>query len=251
MTITGLVKAEVMGEFDRTAPHYDRLVGLDPGYHAHLRSAAGLVARAVGPGARVLDAGCGTGASTQALLSMLVDPEIVAVDASAGMIEVARRKPWPSSVRFVAASIDDLPDLPDLPALGVSGTVDAVFAAYLLRNVPDPDTTLAALRGLLRPGGVLVLHDYSLAERPLPRLTWTAVCWSAIIPAAWLVSGDTRLYRYLWRSVREFDSPSRLRRRLLEAGFTRVSEHPAHGWHRGILHTITATAPSGPRGTAP
>ncbi len=235
----------VPAAFDRAARDYDRLVGLNPGYHAHLRSAARVVARTAGPGARVLDAGCGTGASTRALLSTLVDPDVVAVDASEGMIEIARRKVWPGSVRFVHAAVDDLPT----PA--ASGPFDAVFAAYLLRNVPDPDATLARLHRLLRPHGVLVLHDYTLAEHPLPRLRWTAVSWSVIIPAAWLVGRDTRLYRYLWHSARSFDSPSRLRRRLLDAGYTGVHHSTASGWQRGILHTVAATVPPAPHRAAP
>ncbi|EIE98716.1 class I SAM-dependent methyltransferase [Saccharomonospora glauca] len=242
---TDLPRHAVPAAFDRAARDYDRLVGLNPGYHAHLRSAARVVARTVGPGARVLDAGCGTGASTEALLATLVDPDVVAVDASEGMLAIARRKVWPGSVRFVHAAVDDLP----VPA--ASGPFDAVFAAYLLRNVVDPDATLATLRRLLRPGGVLVLHDYSLAERPLPRLRWTAVCWTIVIPAAWLISRDTRLHRYLWRSARGFDSPERLQRRLLAAGYPEVRHGTTSGWQRGILHTVTATVPPSDHRGAP
>ncbi|WP_197320087.1 class I SAM-dependent methyltransferase [Saccharomonospora sp. NB11] len=244
MSIAALLdRAEVPAAFDRAARHYDRLVGLNPGYHAHLRSAA-RAARVAGPGARVLDVGCGTGASTRALLSTLVDPEITAVDASAAMLEIARGKPWAASVRWEHAAVDTL------STAVVGGPFDVVFAAYLLRNVPDPDATLATLRTLLRPGGTLVLHDYTLAERLRPRVVWTAVCWSVIIPAAWATSGDTTLHRYLWRSAREFDSPSRLRRRLLDAGYTPVGVETVGGWQRGVLHTVTATVPRSPRRTS-
>ncbi|WP_277681588.1 class I SAM-dependent methyltransferase [Saccharomonospora azurea] len=233
---TDLDRSVVPAAFDRAAAHYDRLVGLNPGYHAHLRAAA-RAARAAGPGARVLDVGCGTGASTRALLSTLVDPEIVAVDASPAMLALAERRPWPGSVRFVHSAVDDL------PGAELESPFDVVFAAYLLRNVADPDATLATLRRLLRPGGTLVLHDYTLADRLRPRLVWTVVCWSVIIPAAWALSRDTGLYRYLWRSARQFDSPSRLRRRLLDAEYTDVHAHTVGGWQRDVLHTVTATVP--------
>ncbi|OQO94128.1 ubiquinone biosynthesis methyltransferase UbiE [Saccharomonospora piscinae] len=229
-----LSRHHVPAAFDHAADGYDRLVGLNPGYHAHLRSAARVVAGAVGPGARVLDAGCGTGASTRALLAVLPDPEVVGVDASAGMVAEAARKTWPSTVRFAHAPVDSL------PTSAVRGPFDAVFAAYLLRNVPDPDATLLALRELLRPGGVLVVHDYALTGHVVPRLVWTAVCGSVIVPAARMTAGDSQLYRYLWRSVREFDSPPRLRNRLRAAGFTAVRHHSARGWQRGILHTVAA-----------
>lgn len=54
-----------------------------------------------GKGLRLLDAGCGTGASTAALLAVAPHADIVAVDASRGMLDAARAKDWPATVRFV------------------------------------------------------------------------------------------------------------------------------------------------------
>ncbi len=226
-----LPRVRVPAAFDAAAAGYDRLVGLNPGYHAHLRRAA---AEAAGAGTRLLDVGCGTGASTRALLAAAGDAEIVAVDASAGMLAEAARKPWPESVRFVHRRVEHLPDAE------VCGPFDGVFAAYLLRNLPDPDAALRGLRALLRPGGTLVLHDYSLAPGLRPRALWTAVCWSVIIPTARLSCGDARLHRYLWRSVREFDPPARLAGRLRAAGFGDVRPATVRGWQRGIVHTLCA-----------
>jgi ubiquinone/menaquinone biosynthesis C-methylase UbiE len=218
----------VSAAFDRGAGAYDRLVALNPGYHAQLRrSAAALPAGA----RRVLDAGCGTGASTAALLSAAPAAEILAVDASAGMLARARRKPWPDRVEFLHSRIEDL---------AVTGPFDAVFAAYLIRNLPDPDTTLAAFRELLRPGGVLVVHDYSVADSVAARLTWHTVCWSVIIPMGRLISGDAGLYRYLWRSVLDFDGVSAFTARLGRAGFTGIRASTMTGWQRGITHAFRA-----------
>jgi ubiquinone/menaquinone biosynthesis C-methylase UbiE len=218
----------VCAAFDRGANAYDRLVGLNPGYHTQLRrSAAAIPAGA----SRVLDAGCGTGASTAALLEVVPGAEIVAVDASAGMLARALRKPWPDRVEFVHSRIEEL---------AVTGPFDAVFAAYLIRNLSDPSATLAAFRELLRPGGVLVVHDYSVVDSLAARLTWHMVCWSVIIPLGRLVSGDARLYRYLWRSVLDFDSPGAFAARLGRAGFTGIRASTMTGWQRGITHAFRA-----------
>ena len=83
----GLRRAEVPGAFDMGAAAYDSLVGANPGYHDHLRISARRMRIADGGrGLRLLDAGCGTGASTAALLEAAPHAEILAVDASAGML---------------------------------------------------------------------------------------------------------------------------------------------------------------------
>jgi hypothetical protein len=70
------------------------------------------------------------------------------------------------------------------------------------------------------------------------------VCWLVIIPLGWLTSRRTRLYRYLWRSVRSFDSVQTFVDRLYGAGFVDVEVRTAPGWQRGILHTFRARKPA-------
>ncbi|MBB4678012.1 class I SAM-dependent methyltransferase [Crossiella cryophila] len=224
---------ELQSEFDAHARRYDLLVGANLGYHRDLRRAAArLGLREQGGGQRVLDLGCGTGASTAAILAAYPLATVVGADASGGMLAAARGKPWPGSVTFVQARAERL------AAAGVRGPFDAIFAGYLLRNVADPDAVLADLRTLLRPGGHLVLHDYTLDGRPLSRAVWTAVCWGVIIPAGLLATGRTGLYRYLWRSVLDFDRVGALRERLRDNGFTEVRAGSAGGWQRGVTHTV-------------
>ncbi|MEV0675074.1 class I SAM-dependent methyltransferase [Actinosynnema sp. NPDC050436] len=236
--MTTVTPGTVPGAFDAGAPGYDLLVGLNPGYHAALRAAA----RALrlpdrGRGARVLDLGCGTGASTAALLEAAPEAEVVAVDASAGMLAAARRKRWPARVEFVHSRAEDL------AAAGVTGPFDAVFAAYLVRNLPDPDPVLRHVRDLLAPGAPFVAHDYSIANSALRRAIWTAVCWSVVIPAGWAVTRDRSLYTYLWRSALDFDDADAFRDRLRRNGFTGVRRGSAGGWQRGITHTFLGRAP--------
>ncbi|MBB5957039.1 ubiquinone/menaquinone biosynthesis C-methylase UbiE [Saccharothrix tamanrassetensis] len=233
-----LATGEVPGAFDDASAGYDLLVGLNPGYHRALRRSARAL-RLPAAGARVLDLGCGTGASTAALLSVAPDADIVAVDASAGMLARARAKPWPRNVSFVHSRAEDLAEA------GVEGPFDAVFAAYLVRNLPDPDPTLRAVRGLLRPGGRVVVHEYSVADSPVRAAIWTAVCWSVVIPSGWLVTRDRSLYTYLWRSVLRFDGVGALRDRLRRNGFNGVRSETATGWQRGIVHTFVGCAGEG------
>ncbi|WP_461003051.1 methyltransferase domain-containing protein [Streptomonospora sediminis] len=229
----------VTEEFDRAAADYDRMVGANPGYHGHLEISARRLAAALPGGARVrvADLGCGTGASTRALARALPRAEIVGVDASAGMLAVARRKHWRSGVRFVHARAEHV------TADRLGGRADAVFAAYLLRNCPDTDAALAAASALARPGAPIALHEYSVADSAASRAVWTLVCWGVVIPLALFWTGRTRLYRYLWRSVLEFDGAAGLRWRMSAAGLVDVATAPLPGWQRGITHTFTARRP--------
>jgi ubiquinone/menaquinone biosynthesis C-methylase UbiE len=237
----GLPRGDVPAAFDTGAAAYDRLVGANPGYHANLElSARRMRLPGRGRGLRLLDAGCGTGASTSALLTVAPEAEIVAVDAARGMLEAARAKPWPPSVRFVHARIEELGEQ---GGHDVQEPFDGILAAYLLRNLADPDRQLRAFRGLLRPGGILAVHEYSVGDSAAARRLWHAVCWGVIIPAGWWRTRDTTLYRHLWRSVLAFDGAARLRRRMHDAAFTDVHSETMPGWERNIVHTFLGYAP--------
>ncbi|TDD84008.1 methyltransferase domain-containing protein [Saccharopolyspora karakumensis] len=234
---TALRARTVPAAFDDAAASYDALVAADPGYHRHLRASArrmGLPGN--GAGLRILDAGCGTGASTAAVLNAAPLAQIVAVDASEQMLRCARQKTWPLSVRFAHSRVEDLSE---------DGPFDAVFAAYLVRNLDDPDERLRAFRRMLRPGGRLVVHEYSVRDSVRARAVWNLVCWTIIIPAGTAASGSSALYRYLWRSVRSFDGVERFQRRLRDCGFTEVESRTVPGWQRRVVHTFLARAPAG------
>ncbi|MEE6139975.1 class I SAM-dependent methyltransferase [Mycobacterium sp. 050128] len=238
MDRAGLPRGDVPDAFDVGAAAYDRLVGANPGYHTNLgRSAHRMRLPGGGRGLRLLDAGCGTGASTAALLAVAPHAEIIAVDAARGMLEAARAKPWPPSVRFVHARVEELDEH------GVTGPFDAILAAYLLRNLTDPEGQLRNFRELLRPGGTLAVHEYSVRDSRAATLIWHAVCWSIIIPAGWWRTRDSTLYRHLWRSALTFDGAARFRRRMQDAGFTAVRAETMSGWERNIVHTFLGEAP--------
>ncbi|MFD5553412.1 class I SAM-dependent methyltransferase [Streptomyces sp. NPDC127068] len=223
--------------FDHASRSYDRLTAVNPGYHRQLRrSAHRLGLPHDGTGLRVLDLGCGTGASTAALLDAAPRARITAVDASGGMLARARAKSWPSNVRFVRAPAEALAEH------GVAGPFDAVFAAYLFRNLSDPDPVLGAVRELLVPGGRFAVHEYALSGRGAHRAVWYAVCAGIVLPAGAL-TGDRALYRHLLGSVTAFDTAPAFGERVRRAGFTRVRVLPVSGWQTGVVHTVVAAAP--------
>ncbi|KGI69705.1 class I SAM-dependent methyltransferase [Mycolicibacterium rufum] len=229
---------DVPDAFDAGADAYDGLVGANPGYHDHLRmSADRMQLPDQGRGLRLLDIGCGTGLSTAALLEVAPQAEIIGVDGSAGMLAQARAKKWPDSVRFVHSRAEGLAEA------GVSGPFDGILAAYLVRNLPDPDPVLQTLRALLRPGGVFAAHEYSVRDSRLAGVIWNAVCATIIIPAGRVRSGDAGLYRYLRTSVNRFDGATEFRDRLQRNGFVDVRSMTVPGWQRNIVHTFLGRAP--------
>lgn len=232
--------------FDRGARRYDLLVGLNPGYHRHLRdAAAALLDRLRPPGpARLVDLACGSGASTRALVDAAPPGStVLGLDASDGMLAEAHRKRWPAGVRFAHAVAGRL-----APGAHEPGTWDGLLTCYLFRNVPDDerDRAVAETYALLRPGGWLVVQEYSIAGDARAARVWDAVSWGVIMPLGALMDRNVDLYHYLWRSVHAFDAVGRFCDRLTAAGFVDIAHRTATGWQRGILHTVVARRPETP-----
>lgn len=226
------MKEAVAGAFNEIAHQYDFFTGLNPGYRRHLRLSAERLG--LGPRARVLDLCCGTGLSTSALRSVYPDARISALDGSAGMLSQAKRKGV--DARFF------LGDATDPASYGVEGEFDGILMAYGIRNVPEPDRCLANLRTLLKPGGRIGFHEYSVADSRMSRAVWNAVTLGVIIPGG-VLAGGADLYRYLRRSVNEFDGVRAFETRLARAGFADVRTLPMDGWQRGIVHSFLAQRP--------
>jgi len=228
-------KLRVPTDFNRVARRYDLLNALNPGYSKHLRWSAermNLTAEA-----RILDLCCGTGLSTEALVECYPNAEIHALDGSTGMLDVARNKPRLDRVHFIEG------DAMNPRAAGVEGTFDGILMAYGIRNMSDPDLCLRRILDLLRPGGVVAFHEYSVADSKRSRAIWNAVAGTIIIPFGRVATGSADLFRYLRRSVNEFDGATAFRDRLARAGFVNVVAQSMDGWQRGIVHTFTARKP--------
>ena len=249
----------VFEAFDEAAPRYDLMVALNPGYHRHLRSAADSLVEAMpdssgptsspdrrSPQLLILVAGrvrrpepCRRSLETAGLA-----PDVVGIDASAGMVDQARSKSWPAGIRFEVGMAEELVSARE--QWGLSEPRRGAFAAYLFRNVTERDKVLAEVHDLLSDDGVLVVQEYSVAGSRRAAAIWSIVCWLVVIPLSWLTQRQTRLYRYLWRSVLAFDSVQIFVDRLYGAGFVDVEVRTAPGWQRGILHTFRARKPELP-----
>lgn len=241
-------KREVPSDFDIVAGTYDTLVRRNPGYIEHLRiSAERLAISNDGTGLRLLDLCCGTGLSTEALVAAYPKAVIVGLDASAGMLDLARRKASLADCCFVLGDAME-PASALAAALAVPEATlrfDGVLMAYGIRNMTDPDACLARVRALLAPSAPICFHEYSVADTPRARATWTAVAWGIIIPSGLVTSRHTRIYRYLWRSVLQFDGVHAFEARLRNAGFLDVRTEPMTGWQRGIVHSFLARSQGG------
>ncbi len=223
-------------DFDTVAPTYDLLTGLNPGYHAQLEACARRLGLYGAP--RVLDLCCGTGASTEALLRVLPNARVTGLDASEGMLRMARAKKSLRNVELVCG------DASDPRAAGIDGVFDGVLMAYGIRNLADPDAALARVLELLRPGGRAVFHEYSVKDSRLAKRIWDAVCFCIIVPGGLLTARTARIYRYLHKSVHEFDGARAFEARLRRAGFVDVWTGPMDGWQRGIVHSFVARRPA-------
>lgn len=230
------IKAEVIDGFDGIARRYDLLTRMNPGYMKHLRWSARRLA--LGPNARILDLCCGTGSSTTGLIKTYPDAkEIVGLDASAGMLGEARKAHRQTHVSFVHGNAMDP------VSSGIEGPFDGILMAYGIRNMPDADTCLANLLPLLRPGGKIVFHEYSVADSKIATGLWNAVSLGIILPSGLAFTGRTDIWTYLRKSVLEFDGVRAFESRLRRAGFVDVETLGMDGWQKEVVHSFIARRP--------
>jgi len=153
--------------FDRFAADYDQFASLEPG-----RMRGWLEKQLPARGHRALDVGCGAGRYTQALAERF--DEVVGVDISEPLIDIARRRRSGPNVRYLVA---------DLMAFADADGFDLVFSSTTLHHLPDLNAALLHLRGLVKAGGVAILID-NIASRPTPPR------WVHVLGAARHVPGD-------------------------------------------------------------
>jgi demethylmenaquinone methyltransferase / 2-methoxy-6-polyprenyl-1,4-benzoquinol methylase len=182
--------------FDRVAARYDLVndvlsLGQDRAWRR--RTVEAVDPR---PGQRILDLAAGTGTSSEPF--GYAGAEVVPTDLSLGMLEVGkRRRP---ALSFVAADGLSLPY--------VDAAFDAVTVSFGLRNMEDPAAALRELHRVTRPGGTLVICEFSTPSWPPFRTLYLNYLVAALPRIARLISSNPSAYEYLAESIQAWpDQP--------------------------------------------
>ena len=213
---------EVAAMFDEVAARYDLTntvlsLGQDRGWRTAVREALDLQ-----PGERVLDLAAGTATSSAALARTGAD--VVGCDFSLGMLQVGRRAGH-DRVELVAGDALGLPF--------ADASFDAVTISFGLRNTADIGVALAELLRVTRPGGRLVVCEFSHPTWAPWRSLYVNYLMRALPAVATRVSSDPSAYVYLAESIRAWPTQPALAVRLQQAGWTGV------GW-RNLTGGIVA-----------
>ena len=219
---------DVSGMFDQVAPGYDRTNALLSGGNSVLWRMATVRALNLLPGERVLDVAAGTGTSAKALQKTGAD--VAALDFSPGMVAEGRKRH--PDIDFVEGDAEALP----FPA----GSFDAVTISFGLRNVQNPQLALGEMYRVLKPGGRIVICEFSHPPAPLVQAGYQGYL-KYVMPAVTALSSSHRdAYRYLMESIRDWPEQSVLSQWMRTAGFTRVAYRNLTG---GIVALHRARSP--------
>jgi len=202
---------EVAGMFDGVARHYDRTNAIMSLGSSALWRAATVRAIAPRPGERILDVAAGTGTSSSALARS--GAEVVALDFSPGMVAEGRRRH--PDLEFVEGDAEHLPFADDV--------YDAVTISFGLRNVEHPKVALAEMYRVLRPGGRLVICEFSKPSRAIFRAGYAAYLRYIMPVVATAASSNREAYDYLRESIRAWPDQETLSQWIRGVGFTRVA----------------------------
>jgi demethylmenaquinone methyltransferase/2-methoxy-6-polyprenyl-1,4-benzoquinol methylase len=226
----------VAGVFDSVSKNYDMMNDvMSLGSHRLVKRFATELS-AVRPGQVVLDLAGGTG-DFSLKFSKLVGAEgtVVLADINDSMLRVGRDriidKGASGNIYYSQANAESLPF--------ADNSFDCICIAYGLRNVTDKDAALRSMHGALKPGGRLLILEFSKPTNPLVGKAYDA--YSKLWPVAGkLVAGDSESYRYLVESIRMHPDQETLINMMDEAGFDSTKYYNVMGGvcaiHLGFKH---------------
>jgi demethylmenaquinone methyltransferase/2-methoxy-6-polyprenyl-1,4-benzoquinol methylase len=218
---------EVASMFDAVARRYDLTntvlsMGQDRGWRRATRTAL-----EIGPGDRVLDLAAGTAVSTEELSRS--GAWCLATDFSVGMLTAGRN-------RHVSKVAGDATRLPF-----ADRAFDAVTISFGLRNVVDHESALREMARVTKPGGRLVVCEFSTPTNRLFGTVYMEYLMRALPAVARAVASNPEAYVYLAESIRAWPDQAELAHRIRREGWTGVRWRNLTG---GIVALHAATRPT-------
>lgn len=225
--------ALVQRMFDRVAPRYDcanALLSFGSDQHWRRVAAAALAPR---PGERILDVATGTGRLAREIQA--AGAEAVALDFSWNMLDAGARSERAAGLPRLAWVNGDGTRLPFADDVFAGATI-----GFGLRNLPDPKAGLSEFARVVRPGGRLVVLEFSTPTATWFRTLYRRYLVGALPRVAEVVSSDPAAYRYLADSILAWPDQQGLAAWLSAAGWLAPRWQNLSG---GIVAVHHATAP--------
>ena len=183
------------------------------------------------PGDKILDIAAGTGTSSEPFVDAGAD--VVPADFSLGMLRVGKKRR--DDLGFTAADAMRLPF--------ADNSFDAVTMSFGLRNVADVDDALGEFARVTRPGGRLVICEFSAPTNKAFRTVYTEYLMRALPPVARKVSSNPDSYVYLAESIRAWPDQRALAEQVRAAGWDQVAWRNLSGGIVALHRAIKWLAP--------
>ena len=212
-------KEQVEEMFDNIAPNYDRLnhilsLNIDRIWR---RRVMRIVRRS--KARRIMDLATGTGDLAIAMAKRVDRTQILGVDLSEEMLAVARAKIQKQGLEErIMLEKGDAENL----TMVADGSLDAVTVAFGVRNFENMERGLSEIFRTLRPGGKLVVLEFSMPKNRLIRWIYSQYAHRLLPRIGGMISKDKRAYTYLPDSVEEFPTPERFAEIVRSVGFSSV-----------------------------
>ena len=221
--------------FDSVASRYDVMNDLMSGGMHRLWKRFTIELSSVRPGQTVLDIAGGTG-DLAAKFSQRVGPDghVILADINSAMLSVGRdRLIDKGALNNISVSQADAQFLPY-----ADNSIDCITIAFGLRNVTDKALALRSMYRVLKPGGRLLVLEFSKPTSSLLSQVYDAYSFSALPFMGKLITNDADSYRYLAESIRKHPDQETLLEMVEDAGFVDCKYHNMTGGivaiHRGV-----------------